>query len=248
MTTVVTGWSPSGWKQYGKNFLETFHRFWPIEYDLRIYVEKFHEHPLLTQDSQGRLIMQIELGEIIGCNEFIDEYRDDIRANGKLVQPNWKEGCKTKGYNFRFDAWKFCRQGFIPYHAGLELNVGLLCWLDGDVTTFAKVPNNFLENILPPDQHIAYLGRPPKHSEIGFQLYRVPEALPVLKTFSDLYDKRLVFDLKEWHSAYCFDMAVKSNLVRAMNMTPNGSGNVWQQSPLAKFSDHLKGKRKGAIR
>ena len=241
---VITGWSPSGWLQYGQRFLSSFERFWPEEVDLRVYVEEEFFH---IQTSK-RLVEQVKLDAIPGCTEFINKYRGNKRANGEEVQPNWKESCKINGYNFRFDAWKFCRQGFIPYHAAQEIRSGILCWLDGDVVTNRPVPKGWIESLIPEHAAVAYLGREPKHSEIGVQIYRIPEAMPVLRDFSEFYRTESVFGLKEWHSAYVFDQARCMNDVVTHNLTPNGFGNVWMQSPMAQYTDHLKGKRKGSAR
>lgn len=240
---VITGWSPSGWLQYGQRFLSSFDRFWPKEVELRVYVEDFFE-----VGATSRLVEQVHLSEIPGCMEFIEKYRTDKRANGEAVQPNWKDSCKAAGYNFRFDAWKFCRQGFIPYHAAQDMREGILCWLDGDVITHTQVPRNWIESLIPEHAAVAYLGREPKHSEIGVQIYRVPDAMPVLRDFSELYRSERVFGLKEWHSAYVFDQARCMNDVATHNLTPGGTGNVWLQSPMMQYTDHLKGKRKGKAR
>jgi hypothetical protein len=241
---IITGWSPSGWEQYGRKFITSLDRFWPRTIDLRVYVEEFFHY----LPPSGRLIEQVKLNAIPGCMEFIEKYAMSKEANGTLVKPNWKESSKASGYNFRFDAWKFCRQGFIPFHAAQEMKSGIMCWLDGDVVTHARVPEGFIESLIPETAAVAYLGRDPKHSEIGVQIYRLPDAMPVLKDFSDMYRTEEVFKLKEWHSAYVFDEARKRSAVRTHNMTPGGFGNVWLQSPMAKYTEHLKGKRKGAVR
>jgi len=240
---IITGWSPSGWLQYGQRFLSSFERFWPKEVELRIYVEEFF--PI---GDTKHLIEQVLLSDIPGCIEFIEKYKFDKRANGEDVQPNWKESCKINGYNFKFDAWKFCRQGFIPYHAAQNMESGILCWLDGDVVTNRQVPSGWIESLIPEHAAVAYLGREPKHSEIGVQIYRVPEAMPILRDFSEFYRSERVFGLKEWHSAYVFDQARCMNDVATYNMTPGGYGNVWLQSPMIQYTDHLKGKRKGTVR
>lgn len=238
--TVVTGWSPSGWREYGRRFLDTFDRHWPPDVPLRIYVEEVRTLPPCRRE-----VHQVLLDVIPGCRAFIERHRASARANGREVRPEWKESCRAAGYNYRFDAWKFSRQGFIPYHAALELGAaGLLCWLDGDVVSLRDVPPGFVEGLLPEGKACAYLGRGDKHSEIGFQLYRLPHALPMLREFSAIYETDAVFDLPEWHSAYVFDVARRRSGVAAVDLTPGGSGHVWMASPLRQYADHLKGKRK----
>jgi hypothetical protein len=238
MLTIVTGWHPKGWKEYAWRFHETFPEFWPRDVRLVTYTEAPQE--------LGRIECR-SLWDIPHAKEFIETYRDDKRANGREVMPFWKESAKARGYNFRFDCWKFSRQGFIPYDALLKCDTEFMAWFDADVITTRPVPKGFVESLMPAGNHVAYLGRVPKFSEIGFQLYRnSAEGLAVAKAVRDTYISRKVFELKEWHSAFVFDYAVRAAGVPHHNLTPGGHGAVWQMSPLAKYTDHLKGKRKHA--
>lgn len=246
--TVCTGWSPAGWLEYGRRFAETFARFWPREVELVVYGEE----PVELPRGEFRPLDSIE-----GCIEFLRRHDNPI-ARGLTPSPDaagrWKASALAAGYNFRYDAWKFCRQGFIPYDAACQLSVlddpQLLLWLDGDVVTHAPIPMAFLGSLLPAGRELAYLGRGEKHSEIGFQLYRVDardradRVGQMLSIFRDLYATDEVFRLREWHSAYVFDEARRRSGVIGHDLTPGGSGHVWHQSPLRLYTDHLKGKRK----
>lgn len=244
MLTVVTGWSPAGFEEYGRRFLHGFNRFWPASTQLVVYGEQ----PVPLGRGEFR-----RLDVIPGCAEFLRKY-DTPAARGQVPHPGyehrWKPKHRVDRYNFRFDAWKFCRQGFIPHHAAGLLedredgDRHLLCWLDGDVVTHSAIPRGFIEGLLPPGYAVAYLGRGEKHSEIGFQLYDVTLAAPMLEEFSRIYASGEVFRLKEWHSAWVFDEARRRTRVPAHDLTPGGHGHVWHQSPLRAMTDHLKGKRK----
>lgn len=245
--TVCTGWSAAGYRLYGRRFVEGFNRFWPATVDLVAYVEE--------PCDMGRHSYRL-LSEIPGCMEFLDRHRGKPMPNGRLQTASWKENARSLGYNWRFDAWKFSRQGFIPWHAAQRAMTPLLCWLDGDVVTTAAVADQTIEKMLPADKAIAYLGREPKHPDIAFQLYRIigrggAFAQAVLHRFSQLYASDAVFELPEWHSAYVWKHVVDRTdpgpgaTPPVYNLTPGGHGHVWQQSPLRAFSDHLKGNRKG---
>lgn len=236
---VVTGWGPAGWGQYGRRFVETFERYWPPEVELVAYVEE------IPRDWPGGRTQLVQLNAIPGCPEFLRRHANRPRSRGREPNATWKPRAQQMGYNWRFDAWKFCRQGFIPLHAALQAGTGLLCWLDGDVVTHAPVPTGFLERLIPAGAAVSYLGRGQKHSEIGFQLYRLPDAVPMLREFSALYDTDRIFAEREWHSAYAFDLARARSGVPAHDLTPGGMGHVWHQSPLRFYTDHLKGGRKG---
>lgn len=236
--TVVTGWAPSGWQQYGRLFLQSFCQNWPADTRLVVYVEELMEWPAYTQN---RPISQRLLSSIPEAPATLARF-DNPLHRGQVPNPSWKERAVQAGYNWRFDAWKFCRQGLIPLDLAWQEKAGLMLWLDADVVTTAPVPPGFIEKLLPPGYDMAYLGREPKHSEIGFQLYRLQEASPMLQRFSALYSTGKILAEKEWHSAYAFDLARKTSPeVRAFNMTPTGSGNVWTTTPLQRYLTHNKG-------
>lgn len=260
MLTVCTGWSPAGYLEYGLRFFETFDAYWPTDVDLVVYGEE----RVALQSSCGRRTEFRLLSTIPDCMEFLKR-NDNARARGQApdatTAAKWKPKHYAARYNFRFDAWKFCRQGFIPFDAMQNIAVSgrpkrdFLCWLDGDVVTHARVPQGAIESLLPEGKHVAYLGRGAKHSEIGFQLYDVSgigawdssdcwPAVQMLRAFREIYARDEVFTLKEWHSAFVFDEARRRTGVAGHDLTPGGEGHVWHQSPLRAWTDHLKGKRK----
>lgn len=237
MLTVCTGWSARGFEEYGRRFLETWARYWPRSVPLLVYVEQSHPVPS-THNIELRNVL-----EVPGVREALARF-DNPRCRGREPTPQWKERTRASGYNYRYDAWKFCRQGFIPHDAARVAASEYLCWLDGDVYTHAPVEPAEIAALLPKGRAVAYLGREPKHSEIGFQLYRSELAEPMLREFRELYASGAVLALKEWHSAFVFDYARVITQARAHNLTPGGEGNVWLKSPLIRWMVHLKGDRK----
>ncbi len=243
--TVCTGWSPSGWLEYGRKFWESFARYWPQSVDLIVYGEDGRLPP-----GGGPNMRMHPLSDIPGAAEFRAKWKDDAEANGRKVLSTWKPVRKKEGYNFRFDAWKFSPQGFIPLAAYNESKSEFLVWLDGDVITHSPVTEKMITPLLPDDKEIGFLGRGDKHPDIAFQIYRrgVP-AMDFLERFSDAYESGSVFDLKEWHSAYVWKTILDDHWAEwGHDLTPGGTGHVWHQSPLAHWGDHLKGKRKDAGR
>jgi hypothetical protein len=237
--TVCTGWSPQGYTEYGQRFAETFARFWPKEVELVVYGEELCPLPHGT----FRL-----LSEIGGCMEFLNKYRNDPAANGRVPAGCWKPRERELGYSFRTDAWKFSRQGFIPYDAAERATTQFLCWLDADVVTHKPVPPGAIERLMPNGKSIAYLGREPKWPDIAFQLYRLrtadKRAEHFLSTFRYMYVSGAVFNHPQTHSAYIWQHCARYFRSEIGNLTPRGEGHVWFQSPLAQWTDHLKGQRK----
>lgn len=236
--TVCTGWSPAGYREYGMRFAETFDRYWPKDVELVVYGEELCTLP------RGSFRL---LSEIPGCVEFIERHKADPLKNGRAPPPGvmWKASELAAGYSFKWDAVKFSRQGFIPLDAMDHCTTDFLCWLDADVVTFKPVPPKAIEQLLPWGISIAYLGREPKWPDIAFQLYRVnPTAAGFLEDFRDLYNEDYIFKLPQWHSAYAWQHCAKKWRQSTRDLTPGGSGHVWFQSPLGKWTDHLKGNRK----
>ena len=242
--TVCTGWTPEGWISYGRKFWESFARFWPQSVDLLVYGEDGR-----TPAGGGPNMRMRPLADCPGAAEFRERWKGDARATGRDVKPTWKPARRAAGYNFRFDAWKFAPQGFIPLQAYEDSQSEFLIWLDGDVITHAPVTEKMITCLLPPDKDIGFLGRGDKHPDIAFQIYRRgPIALSFLEDFADMYATDELFDLKEWHSAFIWKHCLGKYAQFSYDLTPGGEGHVWHQSPLAQWGDHLKGQRKAAGR
>lgn len=241
--TVCTGWSPEGYQQYGRQFAESFAKHWPTSVQLLVFGEETVQLP------RGNMFA---LNQIVGWSQFYRKYEEKSAFRGLEPQPGWKTKDFARGYSYRFDMLKFSRQGFIPYAAAHVCRTRYLCWLDADVVTFRDVPEQAITALLPKGKAIAYLGRGEKHPDIAFQLYdlRHKVAFDFLWRFRQLYESGAVTGLKEWHSAYVWKMAAKEVSPQSYlhDLTPNGHGHVWFQSPLRSWMDHLKGDRKSAGR
>jgi hypothetical protein len=233
---VCSGFSPKGYEEYGRNFLKTFDRYWPKEIELAVYTEE----PVPMPRGVCR-----SLWECNGVAEFIARHKDDPEKCGTKPNHLWNPRHVGRPYWYRFDAVKFCRQMFIPEHAARGLSDGdILVWLDGDVVTFENVPDRFIESLLN-GHEISYLGRPGRHSEIGYWAVRINDRTRrFLVDIAEVWRTDRVFSLPEWHSAFVFDWVRKTSGLDEINLTPTGNGHVWGQSPLHHYTNHLKGNLK----
>lgn len=243
--TICTGFSPKGRKEYGENFLRTFAEFWPSGVHLACYVEE--TDPALEALAPQSLR---SLWDCPGAKAFIEDHKGNLMANGRrFVQGmNWKSGDHRLGYSWRYDAVKFSRQCIIPLEAARRLPDGdVLVWLDADVVSFRQIPPNFAENLLESADG-CYLGRERKHSEIGFWAVRLsPKIRIFLADLASAYTERLVFQQKEWHSAYTWDRCrerAEAAGAKFKNLSRGGHDHVWFSTPLGTYMDHLKGNRK----
>lgn len=239
MTTICTGFSPKGYDEYGANFLETFDLYWPQ--DVRLLC--FTEDSVPVPRGGGRSLWACR-----GMREFIARNSVSPQRCGKAPTAAWKPKDHQRGYNFRFDAVKFSRQCFIPEAAADELHDGeVLAWFDADVVTFRPVSPLFVDALLN-GHDLCYLGRMNQHSEIGFWAVKLNnKTRAFLAALADIYRSDRVFELREWHSAFAFDHVRSQHKLEVLNLTPQGIGHVWFQSPLSRYTDHLKGERRKAL-
>lgn len=236
MIRVCSGFSETGYKEYGEQFLETFHRYWPRTVELVVFTEAYVEMPRGSCRS---------LWECRGAAQFIARHRENPERCGTKQHAKWKPRYIGRPYNFRFDAVKFSKQCFIPEAAAEGMEDGdILVWLDADVVTFANVPDGVVESLLG-DADIVFLGRQGTHSEIGFWAVRLNyRTREFLAMFADTWRSDKVFELDEWHSAFVFDWCRRHTSMIQLNMTPQGRGHVFTESPLQFWLDHLKGDRR----
>lgn len=234
MTSVVSGFNPAGYLQYGRQFMGNFHQHWPEEVRLKVFTEEVVEVP------RGGIR---SLWTCPGSKEFIERHSGIPERNGRSPVKGWGSKDHRKGYCYRYDAVKFSRQCIIPTNAADESEDGeVLCWLDADTITFKDIPPNFVESFLS-DHDICYLGRMNLHSEIGFWAVRLNDRTRrFLAGLSYVYTSDEVFNYPEWHSAFMFDrIRERHSGLKSLNLTPRGHSHVWFQTPLGNFMDHLKG-------
>lgn len=238
-TIVCTGIWGSAWERYGRDFAESFARFWPEDVELVAYTDR-------TDFTLPRGELR-QLSTIGGHDEFLTRFRADPVANGRQKAPHadWKPGDVRSGYSWSHDAVKWFRQGLIPEAVARTLQIpAILCWLDADVITTAPVPENWIDGLIG-EAHGAYLGRD-VHSEIGFWAVRLPRCDFMVAAFSWLYRSGAFLGQKQSHSAYIWDVAREFADVNMRNLTPGASGHVFPLSPLAACLEHRKGHLKPA--
>lgn len=241
MTRVCSGFSPSGYLNYGKRFMQAFDANMPEAVELAIWVEE----PVKMPRGACR-----DLWEIPGATALRDSYTGNPVAQGLVAQPVWKHRERLDGYSFRSDAAKFWKQILIPQQASLDMADGdILVWLDADVVTTHPVPAGWFVRLLG-DADVVYLGRTRSHSEIGFWAVRLgPDTRKFLADIAAVYTSGAVFDLPEWHSAFVWDHVRRAAGLAERNLCgPHAHGHVWPGTELARYTRHDKGPRKGTVR
>lgn len=153
-------------------------------------------------------------------------------------------------YDINLDA-RMCRKVFIECHA-VKTFGGKVFWLDADSITHSKVPNTFLDEMLPDDMFNCHLGRDGwYYTESGFIGFNAdhPLCAKFMKAYRGIAESGVVFTLGGWHDCFTFDAARQlankpgyfKNLAEGL---PHGTMHPFVNSRLGAYMDHRKGPRK----
>jgi hypothetical protein len=177
-----------------------------------------------------------DLNQIPGFAEYVE----------RLKRHPGTDGTGPNGYDYRYDANKFCRKVFAQDAVFDEDQY--VFWIDADCIAMQTMPETFMEPLLR-DVAICYLGRKGEQSYtetgfIGFNTKHEKFTEFRSKYLSYFTSGRILGQLKGWHDCIAFDYAKKD--IPGRNLTPNGYGvgNVIGDSRLGSYLMHLKGPRK----
>jgi len=258
---VLTSYKPGTWNDYAKRAVDSVLEHWPADTDVAVYHEAqaqdIFDHPrvqwLDAHEVQPALL------------DFKNKHKDDPIANGEIEEiPNGvrRPGpMPTKG-SFQWNAVRFANKVFCVTHA-VKSSPGYdyIIWLDADTYSFRPMPKDFLEQLLPGDTMLTYLGRQNpdlkdggKDPECGFVGYNLnhPEIQNYNNEWENMYVTDDVFKLTLgwtdcstlWHLSklYQKEKNVKVNDIGYMKRVKGH--HVFINSELGLYMDHFKGNRK----
>lgn len=235
---VTTSFNFNYYQKHGKKFLETFEKLWPE--DIRVIA--YYDEPVPIEF--GERVVLRPISEVGGWPEF--EF--------KLKQWGPMAGHMPDGsYNINFDAFML-RKVFIQQHVAHKFG-GKIFWVDADVFTHTKVPEDFLDTVLPDDKVACYLGRKYVHTESGFLGFNalLPETTVFLQIYRELIETGTFLTMSGWHDCWVFDAArgffpcqdLLVDLAEGLPQNPEEPfGHPFINSVLGDFLDHAKGLRK----
>jgi hypothetical protein len=238
MITVGTTFSPEGYETYGKNFIESFHEFWPRSVKLVCAYE----------GEQPPGVKGFDLLSIEPARSFFDRYEHDPFVKGKLEYPlsPWGPKARDKGYCFRHDAYKFSRKVFALAYLSRHVDMGKMFWLDADIVTHQPVTESFLHDLLPDKVSLCYLARERYHSELGFVGYNLDrlETHAFITAYERQYETDAFYADAHWDDCNQFDALVKKLRPKTKPIPHNSRAQPFDHSPLGRSMMHLKGLRK----
>lgn len=243
--TVITSFNEEGLKQYAQRMIDTFEQYWPSEVDLVTCAENCQ--PVTTRPNSHVYNLLNVSGN---CRAFVERHRNNPLAHGQAGPPDVWNPKKA----FRWNAVRFAYKVFSVALCANNISSGWMIWIDADTHTHSPVPLEWLETVCPNDSMISYLGRGEKyHSECGWVAYNLdhPETRKFIADFVAMYNTDRIFDEREWHDSYIWDVIRKqyqpNNKFYNLNPSHNDkglAGHPFINSELGRYMDHVKGDRK----
>jgi hypothetical protein len=243
--TVITTFHQPGLEQYAQRMIDTFETNWPSEVDLIVCAEDCN--PVVTRPNT-QVINLLEASPDL--RNFVNRHRNNPLAHGKDGPPDVFNPRKS----FRWDAVRFSYKVFSVALCADRISGGWMIWLDADSHTHSPLPINFMSKVCPDEYMMSYIGRGEKyHSECGWVGYNLdyPETRQFVRDFVDMYKTDAIFNEREWHDSYIWDVLRKRYQVAHpfFNLNPSWedkglAGHPFINSELGRYMDHVKGERK----
>ena len=237
----VTTCSRDGWAEYGQRFAESFLKCFPPQARLYFYID--FKAPLRNERVVFRSIPK-------ECRELL-EFHDGLGrfpfARGRQVARSSHEIAHNP--SLMWNAFKFSFKVFCVQHAVATASEDAIVWIDADTFAFAEIPWSVIEETVPADCMVSYLGRARTYTETGYIGYnlRHPLTLQFINTVVEMYTSGALFSLKEWHDCYIWDstrLAFEQSFgVNNFNISADCAelDHPFVNCVLGRYLDHMKG-------
>ena len=246
--TVITTFHQAGLELYGQTMIDTFEQYWPDSVNLVVYAENCE--PKISK-SNVQVIDLLSANK--ECRRFVKRHRDNPEAHGGLGPHNEHDWTEKK--SFKWQAVRFCYKVFAVQHALENIDSDWIIWLDADSKTHSPISLDALARVCPDTSDFSYLGRTDRyHSECGWVGYHKAgnHALDFAKRFAEMYITDEIFNYREWHDSYIWDIVRREFQEKGadfFNLNPEPdtkglAGHPFINSELGAYLDHMKGDRK----
>jgi len=245
--SVVTTFNQSGYEKYGRNMINSFIKNWPEEVTLYAYSENCQ----VVEQAKNLVVRDLHSSspELVS---FKQKWKDDPRATGNLATGPIGKGGKQPGIGFRWDAVRFSHKVYAIFHCAKNCESDILLWMDADTICHSPINLVAIEQLIPKEQDICFLGRENKWSECGLYSMNLKnlQTLDFLREFQRMYDhaETGIFRLTEWHDSFVFDdVRLRMPFLKQHDWSRGlikGEGHPLINSAWGAYLDHLKGARK----
>ena len=244
---VVTTFHNNGLKEYAQRMIDGYCQNWPKEITLHIYPEKCnpaikdHNHVTLT-----------DLDSVQELTNFKNKWKDVPKANGDVSRDPVRSKRKDAGKGFKWNAVRFAHKVYAITDYARTTDADILIWMDADTICHSPITLERIQQLIPTDKDLCFLGRRGKYTECGLYAMnlRSPLVHSFLNEFQRMYDdaENGIFRLAEWHDSFVFDaVRAKFRNLKELDWSSHlitGEGHPLINSEWGAYLDHLKGGRK----
>jgi hypothetical protein len=188
-----------------------------------------------------------DLLAVDGVVEFLENIQDSDPIFRGLMK-----GENQTIYNYRYDAYRFCRKVFSITDAYWQNKNAdnpdrYMAWIDADTVFTAEVPRDFLVTQLGEDEFLAFLDRPHAYTEAGWMVFDTQHdyAFDFFYMYASVYTTGAFRYLGEWHDCYVLDFVRVLSRVKCHRLTKGFSdeqmGHPFIHAEIGQYADHLKG-------
>jgi len=245
--SVITTFNKKAYDLHAKKMVSSFDGHWDPNISLNIYLEDLHT----PENDFTKRINFFSFN-----NEVSDWYKFKEQFSFKELN---KPDSGTNSF-YKYSAIKFAHKVYAIKKQLEKCSSKYLIWLDSDVVTIKNIEINFLNSLINDQNYLSYLGRDHInfHSECGFLIFNTQHDLhnQFWINMSQMYEQGLLFNEKEWHDSYIFDVVrlrMGTEGLKNFNISKIGlkntkdTLNVFDNSILGEFMIHFKGNKKNNI-
>lgn len=232
---VVTTFPDEAYDIYGKRMLQAFQQNWPAEIPLLL---------ALDDDLLKESVAKFTRPQDAVCMGWDKDHKEFVDRNQAKDDPQ----------DYRRMPVRFCHKIFAiarAYDVSLaqkkagDVSPRYLIWMDADVVTTRKVTFADIAECLPKEgDAAATLQRKDwPHSECGWIAFDLDNGGGeiIVDLFTAYLNDRIIKQ-EQQHDSWMFDVIVKEKNFKITNLTMDVPGlDVWQFSPMSKWSRHYKG-------
>lgn len=254
--SVVTTFNEDGLKKYGQRMINGFLLNWPVEVQLHLYPEFCNP---IIQRHENVFVKRLE--EVGPLKLFKEKWKNVPKANGDVTNDPIRSKRKDAGKGFKWNAIRFAHKVYAIFDCAANTSADILIWMDADTVCHSPLSINSLQQMIPYNSELCYLGRRGKYSECGLYSLNLTSqnVQQFLKEFQKYYDDadNGIFTLDEWHDSFVFDAVRKKfpkmqqhdwaeqlHDIRPRAGMSQGEGHPLINSAWGAYLDHLKGSRK----
>lgn len=232
MYNVFTTFSIKHYHLYGKNFIDSFIKFWPKDVNLYIYYDSHPPEEFINIDNRLHWLNYEE--QCPNQKYFAD------RNKHKTQEPWYMSATR-----FSYKAYS------IITHLNKNITKYSI-WLDADTITTKLLPYEWLSSLVADNCYIsALLRRSINCMESGFMIFDTTNVAhkEFVAIYTKMYDEDLLFSLDQWHDAYITTAVIsymeKHKKIKVNDLSPKDEiTHPFVKGVLGEYMDHMKGNRK----